>query len=158
MRSVDFQKCRAVPAFERDGRRQGEGFSMNARAWAKEKGEDVDDGRLTMNVVTTTARSRRRRCDSIGMPSDAALGSIREAAGLAEDEEDYDQEAELDARLRAESEMHERDLYEERGQSRRGRTRPRALEEGEDEWLRPGSKTPRRGSGGGWGDGRRRRI
>lgn len=59
-----------------------------------------------------------------------------EAAGLAEDEEDYDQEAELDARLRAESEMHERDLYEERGQSRRGRTRPRALEEGEDEWLR----------------------
>ena len=59
-----------------------------------------------------------------------------EAAGLAEDEEEYDQEAELDARLRAESEMQERDLYEERGQSRRGRTRPRALEEGEDEWLR----------------------
>ena len=28
-----------------------------------------------------------------------------EAAGLAEDEEEYDQEAELDARLRAESEM-----------------------------------------------------
>lgn len=39
MRSVDFQKCPAVPTFERDRRRKGEGFSMNARAWAKGKGE-----------------------------------------------------------------------------------------------------------------------
>jgi len=59
-----------------------------------------------------------------------------EAEGLAEDDEEYDAEAELDARLRAEVEMRERDEHEDRGGRRQGRVRPRALEDGEDEWLR----------------------
>ena len=59
-----------------------------------------------------------------------------EAAGLADEDEEYDEEAELDARLRAEQEMQDRDEYERRGDRRGGRVRPRALEDGEDEWLR----------------------
>ena len=59
-----------------------------------------------------------------------------ETAGLADEEEDYDPEAELEARLQADEDMRERDESDDRGGRRQGRVRPRALEEGEDEWLR----------------------
>ena len=61
-----------------------------------------------------------------------------EEAGLAQEDEEYDAEAELEARLRAEELMEQRDIYEDRGGRRAGRVRPRALEEGEDEWRGSG--------------------
>lgn len=59
-----------------------------------------------------------------------------ERHGLADEDEDFDAEAELEARVRAEAEMERRDEYEQRGTRVHGRVRPRALDEGEDEWLR----------------------
>jgi len=60
-----------------------------------------------------------------------------EAAGLADEaDEDYDEEAELQARFAAEAEMQDRDRYETTDGRRQGRMRPRALDEGADEWQR----------------------
>jgi hypothetical protein len=62
-----------------------------------------------------------------------------EADGIAEPPEDYDPEAELEARLRAEAELEERDAREgQRPGMTGGRVRPRALEadDDDDQWRR----------------------
>ena len=61
-----------------------------------------------------------------------------EMDGIAEPPEDYDPEAELEARLRAERELDDRDAAEGRAGPGGGRVRPRALEadDDDDQWRR----------------------
>lgn len=62
-----------------------------------------------------------------------------EADGLDEEPEDYDAEAELEARLRAEAALDDRDDAERGGERGAGRVRPRALDaddDDDDQWRR----------------------